>query len=189
MQIPPIKINYPVWLETSLDWNARYSSDEEKIGLAIELSRQNVEEQTGGPFGAAVFSRRDGRLLSVGVNLVVPNCNSVLHGEIVALMMAQARLRHFSLRIQGQDEYELATSCEPCAMCLGAVLWSGVTRLICGAHRDDAERVHFDEGPVFPESYQYLEKKGIEVVREVCRTEAAAVLNLYQARNGTVYNG
>lgn len=188
MLLPPINIHYPEWLPASVDWNKTYRTDEEKMLLAIGLSRGNVERDTGGPFGAAVFSRRDGRLISIGVNLVVPNRNSVLHGEIVALMMAQARLEHFSLRQTGQSEHELATSCEPCAMCLGATLWSGVTRLICGAHRDDAEKVNFDEGPVFPESYEYLRAKGIEVVREVCRPEAAAVLELYQKRQGVVYN-
>jgi tRNA(Arg) A34 adenosine deaminase TadA len=74
-------------------------------------------------------------------------------------------------------------------MCLGATLWSGVRRLICGARREDAEALKFDEGPVFPESYAYLESRGIDIVRGVCRKEAVAVLDLYLSRNGTVYNG
>ena len=85
--------------------------------------------------------------------------------------------------------HELATSCEPCAMCLGATLWSGVKRLLCGATRDDALRINFDEGPVFPQSYAYLRDRGIEVVRQVAREEARAVLELYRETSGVIYNG
>jgi tRNA(Arg) A34 adenosine deaminase TadA len=74
-------------------------------------------------------------------------------------------------------------------MCLGATLWSGVTRLVFGASRDDATALEFDEGPVFPESYAYLESRGIEVVRGVMRKEAAAVLELYRRQGGPIYNG
>jgi len=81
------------------------------------------------------------------------------------------------------------TSCEPCAMCLGATLWSGVRRLVFGATRDDAAKLEFDEGPVFPESYKYLEARGIEIVRGMLHDEAAAVLERYRALNGAIYNG
>src|SRR3546814_19963070 len=54
-------------------------------------------------------------------------------------------------RSDGMPRHELFSSCEPCAMCLGATLWSGVTRLVFAATRDDATRLNFDEGPVFPE--------------------------------------
>ena len=60
--------------------------------LAIELARQNVLRGTGGPFGAAIFERSTGALLSVGVNSVVRLNNSTLHGEMVAIMMAQHRI-------------------------------------------------------------------------------------------------
>jgi tRNA(Arg) A34 adenosine deaminase TadA len=83
----------------------------------------------------------------------------------------------------------MVTSCEPCAMCLGATLWSGVKRLVYGATREDASRLAFDEGPVFPESYRYLEARGLEIVRGVLRDEARGVLELYRATGGAVYNG
>jgi tRNA(Arg) A34 adenosine deaminase TadA len=85
--------------------------------------------------------------------------------------------------------HELFTSCEPCAMCLGATLWSGVRRLVCGAAREDATRLDFEEGPVFPESYRYLEERGIQIVRDLLRDEARAVLELYRATKGAIYNG
>jgi tRNA(Arg) A34 adenosine deaminase TadA len=73
-------------------------------------------------------------------------------------------------------------------MCLGAILWSGVKRVVCGAAREDATRLRFEEGPVFPASYQYLEAHGVTIVRNVLAGEARAVLELYRARSGKIYN-
>jgi tRNA(Arg) A34 adenosine deaminase TadA len=136
-----------------------------------------------------VFERRSGRVVAVGVNSVVRLTNSALHGEVVALMLAQARLGSYTLGGAAQPEHELVTSCVPCAMCLGAILWSGVKRVVCGAAREDATRLAFEEGPVFPESYQYLERLGVEFVRSVMREEARQVMELYRKSGGEVYNG
>ena len=189
MNLPAIHITLPDWVSSAIDFDRVYTTDEEKMRLAIELSRQNVLRRTGGPFGAAIFQRETGRLVAVGVNSVVRLNNCTLHGEMMAFMMAQARLECFSLRTADGVEHELVTSCDPCAMCLGATLWSGVTRMICGAHRDDARRLNFEEGPVFPESHQYLRDRGIEIVAGVLRDEANAVLELYRGHGGPIYNG
>jgi len=183
-----VAISLPSWAETAVDWQRRYDTDFDKMRLAVALSRLNVERDTGGPFGAAVFELGSGRLVAIGVNSVVRlNC-SALHAEVVALMLAEQERRSFTLSAPGLPRHELVTSCEPCAMCLGATLWSGVKRLVCGATRDDATRLGFDEGPVFPASYEYLSHAGIEIVREVGRDEARAVLELYRARSGPIYN-
>jgi tRNA(Arg) A34 adenosine deaminase TadA len=189
MRIPPIQVDYPDWVEPLVDWDRRYGPDEERMRFAIELSAENVRRETGGPFGAAIFERDSGRLVSVGMNSVVRLNNCTLHGEMVAIMMAQSRLESFTLRSADGPAYELVTSCEPCAMCLGATLWSGVRRVVCGAHRDDARRLNFEEGPVFPESHAYLEARGIEIVHGVLRDEANAVLELYRSGKGIIYNG
>jgi tRNA(Arg) A34 adenosine deaminase TadA len=189
MNLPAISITLPDWVASAVDFERTYTGDEERMRLAIELSRQNVLQGTGGPFGAAIFERDSGKLVAVGVNSVVRLNNCTLHGEMMAFMMAQARLGSFSLKSAGGPQHELATSCDPCAMCLGATLWSGVTRVLCGAHRDDARRLNFEEGPVFPESHAYLRARGIEIVDGVLRDEANAVLELYRARKGTIYNG
>jgi tRNA(Arg) A34 adenosine deaminase TadA len=188
MRIPPIHIEYPDWVESTVDWDRRYTTDEEKMRLAIDLSRENVVRGTGGPFGAAIIQQGTGELVAVGMNSVVRLNNCTLHGEMVAFMMAQSRLSCFTMRSDDGPVYELATSCEPCAMCLGATLWSGVSRVLCGAHRDDARRLNFDEGPVFPESHAYLEARGIEIVHGVLREEANAVLELYRSGKGIIYN-
>ena len=179
----------PDWVRAVVDWDRTYDTDEERMRLAIALSRENVVRGTGGPFGAAVVESASGRLVAVGVNSVVRLHNCTLHGEMVAFMLAQQRLRSFTLGAPGMPAHEIVSSCEPCAMCLGATLWSGVRRLVYGATREDASRLAFDEGPVFPESYRYLEARGLEIVRGVLRDEARGVLELYRARGGAVYNG
>src|SRR6478672_3997387 len=186
---PSVHIEYPRWIDDLVDWNRPYRSDEDKMRLAIDVARANVEHETGGPFGAAIYTQDTGRLVAVGMNSVVRLSNCTLHGEMVAFMMAQQRVGSFSLNSAGLPRHELYTSCEPCAMCLGATLWSGVHRVVYGAAREDASLLNFEEGPVFPESYKYLEDRGITIERNLLREEARAVLELYRSKSGKIYNG
>lgn len=156
--------------------------------LAILVAHTNVDRGTGGPFGSAIFDR-SGKVVSVGMNSVVRLNNCTLHGEMVAFMMAQQRVGSFTLKAPHLPVHELYTSCEPCAMCLGTTLWSGVQRVVYAAAREDAAILNFEEGPVFPESYRYLEDRGIEIVRNVLREEGRAVLELYRSKSGRIYNG
>ena len=186
--LPRIVVEYPEWVRDVVSLDAVLHTDEARMRLAITLARENVQRGSGGPFGALVVERASGRVVAVGLNSVLRSNNSVLHGEVVAIMMAQRRLGSWTLKAEGMPDHELVTSCEPCAMCLGAVHWSGVRRLVCGATREDATNTDFDEGPVFPESYRYLEERGVEIVRGVLRDEARAVLEEYRERGGPVYN-
>lgn len=180
-------ISTPDWLGQAVDWAARYRSDEERMGVAVELARQNVQRGWGGPFGAGVFEATGGRLVAAGVNSVTRLGNSILHAETLAIMLAQARLGTYALGA-GEESYLLVTSCEPCAMCLGATLWSGVRGLVCGATREDATAVGFDEGPVFAESWAYLEQRGVRIARGVLRDQAVAVLERYRDAGGAIYS-
>lgn len=187
--VTSVRVDCPEWLREVVDWERPYAGDEARMRLAILLSRENVVRGTGGPFGAVVYESESGRVVGAGVNGVVRHNNCTLHGEMVAFMMAQARAGTFSLSAPGLPRHELHTSCEPCAMCLGATLWSGVKRVVYGAAREDAGRLNFEEGPVFPESYAYLEARGVSIARAVLRDEARAVLELYRQQSGKIYNG
>ncbi len=179
----------PEWVGALVDWDRAYETDVDKMQLAVSLSAHNVEQETGGPFGAVVFRTDTNRVVAAGVNSVVRERNSVMHAEVLALMLAEQAVGAYTLQGEGHPAHELVTSCDPCAMCLGAILWSGVTRVVCGATREDANRIGFDEGPVFPESYRYLEARGITAVHGVLRAEAAAVLEAYGTGGGLIYNG
>ena len=185
-----IRIDVPAWVDefAAARVPAPTADDGARMRFVIAAARENIERDSGGPFAAAIFERDSGQLVSLGVNLVTTLGSSILHGEVVAILRAQERVRSFTLAAPGLPEHELVTSCEPCAMCLGAVLWSGARRLVCGATREDAQSIAFEEGPVFPESYAYIERLGIEVVRGVARAEGREVLELYARRGGPIYN-
>jgi tRNA(Arg) A34 adenosine deaminase TadA len=187
--LPEIRIGYPAWVADAVDWQRNYPGGEERMRVALAMARENVLRDTGGPFGAALFELASGRLVAVGMNRVVPLHNSALHAEMVAFMMAQARLGSYTLGGDDLPPHALYTSCEPCAMCLGATLWSGVRHVAWAATRDDANRIAFDEGPVFPESYEYLRARGITFQDPLLRDEGRAVLQLYHERGGIIYNG
>jgi len=189
MQGPSLTLRLPAWLEQAASQDKRsFLTIEERMSYVIELSRLNVRHGTGGPFAAAIFRSDDGSLLASGVNLVLSARCSVLHAEVVALIAAQQKKRTHDLSSAELPVYELVTSTEPCAMCMGAVAWSGVRKLVCGARGSDAEETGFDEGQKPPAWAEALERRGILVVRDVCREQAAAVLKDYRAAGGVIYN-
>ena len=183
-----VRLSLPEWVIEVCNPSDRFVTDVDKMRLAIALSRENVRRGTGGPFGAAVFKATDHSLVSVGVNVVELLRNSAMHAEVFALMLAEQSMNSHTLKLRSAPPFELFTSCAPCAMCLGAILWSGVRRVVCGARREDAMRIGFDEGPVFPESIKYLEDRGIRIVNEVLATEAVEILELYRSQKGSIYN-
>ena len=177
----------PPWVSEALpDPRRAYPTPEAKMGLAIGLSRLSVERRFGGPFGAAVFDLSDNRAVAVGVNLVVPARCSVAHAEMVAMILAQQRLRTHDLRCAGGAGFELVTSTAPCAMCLGAIPWSGVRSVVCGARGEDACGIGFDEGSKPPDWAGALRGRGVSVACDVRRDEARSVLRLY-AGGGAIY--
>jgi tRNA(Arg) A34 adenosine deaminase TadA len=189
VSFPAVMLDLPGWVTDFLSEPDRsYPAEEDRMRLVIELSRLNVERGTGGPFGAGVFDSSTNSLVAPGINLVTTTNLSVAHAEIVAIMIAQQVVGHFDLGSQGRPPYELVASTEPCAQCFGSVPWSGVRRLVCGARDEDARSIGFDEGPKLPDWVSSLEQRGISVVRDVCRDEAAAVLRDYAESGGEIYN-
>ncbi len=175
-------VSLPSWVRDSVDFSVTYGNDEEKMRLAVRLARENVARGSGGPFGAAIFERDTGALISVGVHSVVRLNNCTLHAEMVAFQLAQKRITSHTLAADGHPAHELFTNCEPCAMCLGATLWSGVRRVAIAASREDAIAAGFDAGPVVAESLAYLRARGVEIVEGVLRNEGRDVLARQVAR-------
>lgn len=177
----------PAWVGPFLAGRQQsLDSVESRMQLAIALSRESVRQKTGGPFGAVVVDERDNRLVSVGVNLVTTAGLSIAHAEMVALSLAQTALGHWNLLQVGA--LQLVTSCEPCAMCYGALPWSGISSLVCGARKRDAEAAGFDEGDKPAQWIKSLQRRGIHVQRGVLQKEAAAVLAYYHDIGGPIYN-
>ena len=177
----------PAWVEPFLiDWQQPLMSTDQRMQLAIALSKESILQKTGGPFGAVVVHEETGELVSVGINLVTTAGLSIAHAEMVALSLAQLSMGQWNLSHSGP--LQLVTSCEPCAMCFGALPWSGIKSLVCGARKEDAEEAGFDEGDKPDQWVGSLQNRGIEVQRGVLRPQAASVLAHYHDTGGPIYN-
>jgi len=182
-------LQLPQWVQDILSgYDGIYPTVEERMALAIVLAANNIKN-SGGPFGAAVFEQRSGKLVAPGINLVLQTNCSVVHAEIVAIMLAQQQMANFDLSAVGLPDYELVSTTEPCAMCLGAIPWSGISSLVCGARDEDARRIGFDEGDKPEKWFQKLQSRAIKVTRDILRDEAIAVLQQYVDEGGIIYNG
>ena len=181
-----VHITLPVWIHDAVDLTATYPGDEAKVALAIALSRHNVDHASGGPFGAVLFDAND-RVIAAGVNRVVPQATSLAHAENMAYMLAQQRLQTPRLN-DVLAPVTLATSSQPCCQCYGATIWAGIDRLLIGARAEDVmELTEFDEGPLPADWIGELNKRGIEVVRDLRRDDARAVLRRYGESGGDRY--
>ena len=188
-RFPSFSLRLPDWLKGfPADARQVYPTDEDRMRVVIELARSNVRAGTGGPFGAGVFDIRTHTLVAPGVNLVTSANCSLLHAEMVAILIAQQIAGTYDLGGPGRPHLELVASTAPCAMCLGAIPWSGVRGLVCGACDADARGIGFDEGDKPADWVAALENRGIRVREDVCRDEAVAVLRHYAESGGLIYN-
>ena len=187
MPFPAIAVELPGWIDDYVAENgSSFATREKRMAFTIGLAAENVKQGTGGPFGAAVFEAESGDLVAPGVNLVVPSSVAVAHAEIIAIALAGRVRGTFDLGADGPTE--LYASTEPCAMCFGSVPWSGVSTLVCAARDSDARAVGFDEGPKLDDWESALATRGIEVVCDVHRETARAVLEDYAQGGGLIYN-
>ena len=173
-----IQLELPPWVIEVADVNRRYHTDEERVGLAIQLSAHN-QRQAGGPFAAAVFNAHNGRLVAGGLNRVIDSGRSIAHAEILALSLAQQRAGRPRLNAEG-GHFVLATSAQPCCQCYGAIIWAGIDELLIGARAEDAETLAgFDEGPLPADWIAELERRSVAVRRDILRDDACRVLAAY----------
>jgi tRNA(Arg) A34 adenosine deaminase TadA len=180
-----LSLTLPDWLDDIPVPTFEQEDDHAKIGFALELAKSHIEHDTGGPFAAFIYSRKRRAILSLGVNVVVPQHCAVGHAEIMALAMAQQQEACYEL---SDLECELISSCEPCGMCLGAILWSGISRLVYSATTQDAEAIGFDEG-LKPKGWKNAcGQRGMTVASPVRVEEGVAVLRTYAANGKTIYN-
>lgn len=154
------------------------------MGFVLQLAEANIQKGDGGPFAAAIVDESS-HLISVGMNLVVPEKNPTLHGEMVALILGSKKAHSFDL-----SHYALYSSAEPCAMCAGAIHWAGLSEIYFAATADDVSEIAgFDEGPVHPDWHGWNQEKG-RTVRHLVEYQSRAVdiLAQYRSKGGTLYN-
>jgi guanine deaminase len=133
-----------------------------------------------GPFAALVVDPDD-RVLAVRTNAVIALNDPTAHAELLAIRAAAAARGTYSLR-----GCTLVTTCAPCIMCVGAIQWAGISRVVAAARIDDARAIGFVEGPPDFDAGPLLGAVGIAFEADVERAEALAMLRAY---SGPVYNG
>ena len=148
--------------------------DRKFMSRAIELARQGVDANDGGPFGCVVV--QDGEIIGEGSNTVTSANDPTAHAEVNAIRDACKRLGVFQL-----DGCTIYTSCEPCPMCLGAIYWARPARVFYACNRDDAALIGFDDDFIYGE----LEKSNAEremVAVELMRDEALEVFRRWATK-------
>jgi len=174
----------PSWVDEEWEAPNADATDEERMASTIQLAALNVLHGTGGPFAALIINEK-GATVGIGMNLVTSQNCSILHGEMVAIITASQRLGTWNLAEHGQCT--MYSTAEPCAMCMGAIPWSGVSRVVIAASDEDVRAIGFDEGAK-PERWQAAYAlRGIAVTEGVLREEAVAVLRQYAATGGVRY--
>jgi guanine deaminase len=134
-----------------------YMNDKIFLQRAIELAGDGIKDGSG-PFGAVIV--KDGKVISESSNRVVLNNDPTAHAEILAIRKASSELKNFDL-----SGCTLYSSCEPCPMCLGAIYWSGIKKVVYACDRTDAENAGFSDKHIYEEIILDPSERMISFVR------------------------
>ena len=142
-------------------------------------AQKGISKKEGGPFGAIIVDR-EGSIISNGNNKVIKNTDPTAHAEIIAIREACKKLKTYDL-----SEYILYTSCEPCPMCLSAIIWANIKQVYYGCTKKDAGEIGFRDDMI----YEYLKGKNKELIKleELDREACLEVFKKYKEENGTIY--
>lgn len=149
----------------------------------MERAKNNAENginnKEGGLFGSIIVDKF-GNVIADGNNKVLKNNDPTAHAEIVAIREACKKLNTYDL-----SGYILYTSCEPCPMCLSAIIWSNIKEVYFGCNKDDAYKIGFRDSVI----YDYLEgnNKALINLYELDRDECLKVFDKYRKDNGIIY--
>ena len=146
---------------------------------AKELARNGANNNEGGPFGA-VITDKDGNIIATGNNKVIISHDPTAHAEIVAIRRASEKLGTHDL-----SNCILYTSCEPCPMCLSAIIWANIQKVYYACTRKDAESIGFRDDMI----YEYLKGNDNNVIdlEEIDRDECTEVFKEYKLNQKEIY--
>lgn len=149
-------------------------SQNEFMKRAIELSREHMNQNHGGPFGAVVV--KDGKIISEGWNQVFSTNDPTAHAEVQAIRKAASALSSFEL-----TGAEIYTSCEPCPMCLSAIYWARIEKIYYANTRKDAADINFDDDFIYQEVPKAIEDRKIPM-KQLLRDPANVVFQEWQKK-------
>jgi tRNA(Arg) A34 adenosine deaminase TadA len=141
---------------------------------AIEISREQMNANQGGPFGAVIV--KNGAVVAEGWNRVTSSNDPTAHAEVVAIREACRKLGDFSL-----SGCEIYATCEPCPMCLAAIYWARIDRIYYANSRSDAARIGFDDSRIYDEIALPMASRAVPMTR-LLADDAAAVFAEWEAK-------
>ncbi len=147
--------------------------------LAIEEARRTMNENKGGPFGAAIVDE-EGNIVSVASNLVLESHDPTAHAEVMAIRRATQKLGTHDL-----SGYTLYATGYPCPMCLSAIIWANIKKVYYGTNLKDAEEIGFRDDFI----YKYLngDNKDTLELENICHDEARELFDEYKEKNKQIY--
>ena len=140
--------------------------------LAADEAKKTYRNNEGGPFGA-VITDKEGNVISIASNQVLKKCDPTAHAEIEAIRKACENLKTHDL-----SECTIYTTCEPCPMCLSAIIWANIKNVYYGANKNDAAEIGFRDDYI----YKYLENKDEKTVKLI-NIDREECLNLFKEYN------
>lgn len=149
----------------------------------MEIAKNEAEngsfQNDGGPFGS-VITDKAGNIIATGHNQVLKNNDPTAHAEVMAIRNACSKLNTYDL-----SGYILYTSCEPCPMCLSAIIWSNIKEIYYACTREDAAKIGFRDDLI----YEYLKgnKKDLIALKQIDRDECISTFEKYQKDGKVIY--
>ena len=147
------------------------------MNIAKQNAERGIKEKEGGPFGAVIVDK-DEKIIANGNNQVLKQNDPTAHAEMVAIRNACKKLEKYDL-----SGYTLYTSCEPCPMCLSAIIWSNIKEVYYGCTKKDAGEIGFRDDAI----YDYLkgENNGLINLEEMDREECIKTFKEYKKQYQT----
>ena len=145
---------------------------------AKENADNGIANKEGGPFGAVIVDK-DGNIIANGNNKVLLQKDPTAHAEIVAIREA--------CRVLGTNDlsgYILYTSCEPCPMCLSAIIWANIKEVYFGCTKVDAANIGFRDDAI----YEFIKGNNEMIsLKQLDRDECIETMKQYEKDNGVIY--
>lgn len=151
----------------------------EYMKMAREQAEKGMKSNEGGPFGA-VITDKDGNIISVANNQVLKNNDPTAHAEVQAIREACKKLNTHDL-----SGYILYTSCEPCPMCLSAIIWANIKHVVYACTKEDAAEIGFRDDMIY--SYLNGEINDLLDMQQTDQKECKELFEEYKKNNKIIY--
>ena len=147
--------------------------------IAKENADKGICKNEGGPFGAVIVDK-NGNIISNGNNKVLIEKDPTAHAEVTAIREACKRLNTYDL-----SDYILYTSCEPCPMCLSAIIWANIKEVYYGCTKEDAAEIGFRDEAI----YDFIKEKDKTLLnlKQIDQEECIKTFEEYKKNNGVIY--